>query len=191
MENNNTTYRFDPATQTLTIVSGGKLAGGFAGRAAEREFHRLLETGVTINITDMSDSLKNARVKRLRALWIKQGIDQYRDAILEPYGVSSTADLNLLQLDELIARYSNKSEPTARTRSLRSDVLTTLNNLGVYSTNDDWQRVNAYLMQPRIAGKLLYQMSDDELIALNRKLRSILTKRLNEDPDLQRQQMLN
>ncbi|KAF5033137.1 hypothetical protein DSECCO2_609960 [anaerobic digester metagenome] len=139
----------------------------------------------------MSNSIKNARVRRLRAMWVKQGIDQYRDAILQEYGVSSTADLNLQQLDELIDRFSNKTEVTTHTRTLRSDVMVTLDRLGVYVDNGDWQRVNAFLMQPRIAGKLLYQMSDDELLALNRKLRAMLAKKAEQDTEINRLKLLN
>lgn len=184
-------YEYDPSALILNIIKNGKSFGGFKGPAAEVQFQRLLETGADITISDMSNSIKNARVRRLRAMWVKQGIDQYRDAILQEYGVSSTADLNLQQLDELIDRFSNKTEVTTRTRTLRSDVMVTLDKLGVYVDNGDWQRVNAFLMQPRIAGKLLYQMSDDELLALNRKLRAMLAKKAEQDTEINRLKLLN
>lgn len=184
-------YEYDPSALILNIIKNGKPFGGFKGPAAEVQFQRLLETGADITISDMSNSIKNARVRRLRAMWVKQGIDQYRDAILQEYGVSSTADLNLQQLDELIDRFSNKTEVTTRTRTLRSDVMVTLDKLGVYVDNGDWQRVNAFLMQPRIAGKLLYQMSDDELLALNRKLRAMLAKKAEQDTEINRLKLLN
>jgi hypothetical protein len=184
-------YEYDPSALILNIIKNGKPFGGFKGPAAEVQFQRLLETGADITISDMSNSIKNARVRRLRARWVKQGIDQYRDAILQEYGVSSTADLNLQQLDELIDRFSNKTEVTTHTRTLRSDVMVTLDRLGVYVDNGDWQRVNAFLMQPRIAGKLLYQMSDDELLALNRKLRAMLAKKAEQDTEINRLKLLN
>ena len=184
-------YEYDHSALILNIIKNGKSFGGFKGPAAEVQFQRLLETGADITISDMSNSIKNARVRRLRAMWVKQGIDQYRDAILQEYGVSSTADLNLQQLDELIDRFSNKTEVTTRTRTLRSDVMVTLDKLGVYVDNGDWQRVNAFLMQPRIAGKLLYQMSDDELLALNRKLRAMLAKKAEQDTEINRLKLLN
>lgn len=184
-------YEYDPSALILNIIKNGKPFGGFKGPAAEVQFQRLLETGADITISDMSNSIKNARVRRLRAMWVKQGIDQYRDAILQEYGVSSTADLNLQQLDELIDRFNTKAEVTARTRTLRSDVMVTLDRLGVYVDNGDWQRVNAFLMQPRIAGKLLYQMSDDELLALNRKLRAMLAKKAEQDTEINRLKLLN
>lgn len=187
----NYVYEYDPSALVLNIKKNGKPFGGFSGPAAEVQFQRLLESGAEININDMSNSIKSARIRRLRAIWVKQGIDHYRDAILQPYGVLSTADLSLEQLDELIKRYNNKREVTAETRRLRSDVMVTLNKLGIYAENGDWQRVNAFLMQPRIAGKLLYQMSDDEMIALNRKLRAMLAKKAKQDAYINKQKLLN
>jgi hypothetical protein len=191
MKKRDTTYNYDPGSQTLTVIRDGKPIGGFVSNSAEREFSRLLETGADIKITDMSNSIKSARVRRLRAMWVKHGIDQHRESILEPYGVTSTADLSLQQLDELIDRFNTKAEVTARTRTLRSDVMVTLDKLGVYTENGDWQRVNAFLMQPRIAGKLLYQMCDDELLALNRKLRAMLAKKAEQDTEINRLKLLN
>lgn len=191
MKNRDTKYEYDPNRQTLTVIRGGKTIGGFVSQSAEREFSRLLESGAEINITDMSNSIKSARIKRLRAMWIKQGVDQYRDAILQPYGVSSTADLSLQQLDELIDKFNTQREVTPRTRALRSDVMVTLNRLGVYADNGDWSRVNEYLLNPRVAGKLMYQMTDDELANLNRKLRSILAKNMAISAEVERQKLLN
>lgn len=184
-------YEYDPSALILNIIKNGKPFGGFKGPAAEVQFQRLLESGAVINFIDMSDSIKKARIRRLRAIWVNQGVDQYRDAILQPYGVHSTADLNLQQLDELIDRFNNKREVTAATRRLRSDVMVTLDKLGIYADNGDWKRVNAFLMQPRIAGKLLYQMTDDELLALNKKLRAILAKKAEQDREINRQKLLN
>jgi hypothetical protein len=171
-------YLFDPANNRLCIMLNGKSSGGFTGAAAERELARVLESGAEIIITNMNDSIKKARVKRLRAIWIKLGIDDYRDAILEPYGVTSTADLNLTQLDELITRYSSevKKQVTERLRKLRSEILTQLNKMGVYANNGDWNHVNAYLQSNKIAGKLLFELDEQELLTLRRKLHSIAYK---------------
>lgn len=191
MKKTKITYNYDAALQMLCIVKNNKPFGGFRGEHAEREFSRLLETGADITLTDMGNSIKSARIRRLRAMWVKQGIDQYRESILEPYGVTSTADLTIEQLDELIEKYAIKKEVTERTRTLRSNVLITLDKLGIYADNGDWQRVNAFLMLPRIAGKMIYQMSDDELITLNKKLRAILDKKGEIDADVNRRKMLN
>lgn len=184
-------YLFDPAARRLNITKNGEPFGGFAGPAAEREFERLLTSGAHITITDMSDSLKNAKVRRLRAMWIKQGIDQYRGEILSQYGVESTADLSLPQLTELIDQYSNQAPASEHVRRQRSIILDLLTKLGVYKDAGDWSAVNAFLMQSRIAGKLLYQMNSDELNVLQRKLRSILVKREEGEVETNRLKLLN
>lgn len=101
--------------------------------------------------------------------------------MLAGYGVESTKDLTNDQLDELIERLNDmqrkrKGEVPKAVRRQRSVILTILNKMGIYADNGDWSRVNAFLMQPRIAGKLLYEMNSDELLALARKLRVIQRK---------------
>lgn len=56
----------------------------------------------------------------------------------------------------------------------RSAILKRLQKHGVDTT--DWRKVNAFLEQPRIAGKRLYDMTIDEMQDLIKKLESILTK---------------
>jgi hypothetical protein len=184
-------YEYDPGSLILNIKKNGKPFGGFRGQQAEVQFQRLLESGADIKLSDMSNSIKSARVRRLRAIWIKLGIDQYRDAILESYDVTSTADLSVQQLDELIDRYNNQAPASEHVRRQRAVLLTLLNKLGIYTTNGDWKAVNAFLMQPRIAGKLMFNMSSDEMNVLEKKLRSILTKKEVQDAEINRQKLLN
>jgi Holliday junction resolvasome RuvABC DNA-binding subunit len=56
----------------------------------------------------------------------------------------------------------------------RSAILKRLQKHGVDTT--DWRKVNAFLEQPKIAGKRLYEMTIDEMQALIAKLESILQK---------------
>ncbi len=58
--------------------------------------------------------------------------------------------------------------------------------LGVYDNTGDWTRVNAFLMDKRIAGKLLYQMTLEELKALTVKLRAIIMKNAQEAREIKR-----
>lgn len=187
----NLTYSFDPHSMRLNIFENGKARGGFVGHAAEREFERLLESGANVNITNMSEDIRKAKVRRLRAIWIKQGIDEYRESILSQYGVDSTAKLNVTELNELIDQYSNRAPVSDHVRRQRSIIMTLLTKLGVYKDNDDWKKVNAYLMQPRIAGKLIYQMSSDELNACEKRLRAILHKADPVENEILRQSLLN
>lgn len=185
MKEHKVSYSYDPKHMHLLVYEDGRLRGGFKGNVAERQLARLLEneahTGekATINLTDMSESVRKAKVRRLRALWIKQGIDDMRDAILEPYGVHSTADLTEQQLDELLLRFNPAENPpqSEAVRRMRSHCLTLINKMGIYATNDDWSQVNRFLLDPRIAGKPLYKLTFNELETLRKKLNSIIDKR--------------
>lgn len=71
----------------------------------------------------------------------------------------------------------NKNKPaTEEERRLRSVVLKLLDKLGIHAINDDWSAVNTFLLNPKISGRLLYEMNGDELGVLIRKLNSIVDK---------------
>lgn len=191
---NKITYVYDPAAERLAVFDNETPRGGFTGEMATRQFQKLIDKGINVTIGNMNDERsRRNKVQRLRAIWISQGVDRYRSAILEPYGVTSTAELNNEQLDELIRIYSAQHQrpATEEERKLRATVLTLLQKLGVYATNDDWDRVNQYLIQPRIAGKLLYQMHPDEMRSLIRKLHSIIAKKERNIEDEKRKMTLN
>lgn len=60
-------------------------------------------------------------------------------------------------------------------KSARSKALRQLQMYGVDTTK--WERVNAFVSQPRIAGKLFYELSVAELEALTKKLRAMNRKK--------------
>ena len=59
-------------------------------------------------------------------------------------------------------------------KTLRSSVLLRLQKHGVDTT--EWKNINIFLLQPRIAGKLLFEMDADELRKLIAKMEQILRK---------------
>jgi len=187
-------WEYDPESERLSLFENDKPRGGFKGKCAARQLEDLLESGVEISITNRNNGMeKSKKIQRLRAIWISQGIDNHRASILEGYGVSSTADLTVPQLDELIRNYSAEYHKPAseHTRNLRSSILTLLTRLGVYTTQEDWASVNQFMMDKRIAGKLMYQCTDDELRILKRKLHSILHKQEEDAKDEKRFMRLN
>lgn len=60
-------------------------------------------------------------------------------------------------------------------RKRRSEVLHLMQKLGVDTGN--WERVDAFCKQGRIAGKAFARLRADELMGLSRKLRAILRKK--------------
>lgn len=81
------------------------------------------------------------------------------------------------------------NENTAELKRLRSAVLHRLQKHGIDTT--DWNRVNAFMRQPRIAGKTLGEMSIDELKAFIPKMQSILAKDAVIRADYERMARMN
>ena len=63
-------------------------------------------------------------------------------------------------------------------RKARSGVLHQMQLYGIDTT--DWNRVNAFCQDSRIAGKQFRELDTDELNALNTKLRMIIRKKQNQ-----------
>lgn len=79
-------------------------------------------------------------------------------------------------------------------RKGRAAVLLRVGRLGI-NTVDNWDEVNAFLLSPKIAGKLLYDMSVEEMKALVKKLEAILRngglKSIKEAEDAKSREQLN
>ena len=143
-----------------------------------------------INTTDMDDN-KKLKIKTFHALLARLGIMSYKADMLCGYGVESTSQLEAWELDELIQRLRDEEQARrhkhdAELRSLRSIALTVLQRMGIYKDTHSWRRVNEYLLNPRIAGKLLYDCNSDELRALIKKLRGIERKHQDKKSETDR-----
>lgn len=95
----------------------------------------------------------------------------------------SLQDLNDKEYSELVRWMANqvgkvnKTKPaTESERELRSVVLKLLEKLGIRAINDDWSEVNNFLLNPKIAGRLLFELDEQDLGVLIRKLNSIVDK---------------
>jgi len=123
---------------------------------------------------------RNIFYKKFYAMLRELGIERHKESLLAGYGVDSAKDLKDDELSELVDRVEkmkyHKTEVSPRTRAMRSECLCLLQKLGIYADNNDWHKVNEYLKDPRIAGKELFRMSDNELFDLKRKLNAILPK---------------
>lgn len=84
---------------------------------------------------------------------------------------------------------STSKTPNENIKLYRSGVLTRLQKYGVDTTN--WTKVNAFLKQPQVAGKVMYELSVDEMRALITKLESMIAKKKVKDAELKRQTQMN
>jgi hypothetical protein len=117
-------------------------------------------------------------MRKFHALLRETEMESYRKDIIEGYGVESARDLTDDDLKHAVDHLTQikASALNYQLRKLRSVVLTLLQKLGIYSTNNDWTAVNNYLLSPRIAGKMLFELNETQLEALIIKLNSILAK---------------
>jgi hypothetical protein len=134
---------------------------------------------------------KKLKIKTFHALLARTGLISYKHDMLGSYGVESTSDLECWELDELIDKLrqqesEQRREHDAELRNLRSTVLTILQRMGIYQDNGSWDRVNKYLTNPRIAGKVLYRLTADEMRELIRKLRTIERKQKAQKANIDR-----
>lgn len=74
-------------------------------------------------------------------------------------------------------------------KKLRSGILTRLQKHGIDTTN--WNDVNRFMQQPRIAGKALYELSIPEMQNLIGKIESILAKDKIQQQNINRLMALN
>lgn len=131
---------------------------------------------------DLTPHQRVAKIKYITHYISACKLTTNKQDILNLWGADSFDDLTEEQLVECQkfvydAYVGRTTEPTAAVRRLRSQAMTLLNKLGKYVVNDDWQAVNAYLLLRRICGKLLYMLSQGELVALVAKLRAIKDKK--------------
>ena len=123
----------------------------------------------------MSTEKLRAKRRLLFALLAETGTHQHLDSMLASYEVSSVKDLTSSQLNELITTLQEKRPTDDNVLTLkrwRSNILTVLTDMGVFK-NNNWNEVNEFLMQKKIAGKKLYEMTIPELQQLNVKLKAM------------------
>lgn len=144
----------------------------------------------------MTRTSSNKRLlSRFHVLLQQSGNTAHKADILAGYGVESSKDLDAEQLaelcDALATQVADKKKPPEALRKARSVVLALLQDLGVTARNGNWDGVNRYLSLPQIAGKVLYDMSEQELKECAKKLRVILKKKAEGTDDQARKALLN
>ncbi len=108
-----------------------------------------------------------------------------KETLVEQYTSGRTTHLHETTMQEYnamcndmerVAGYDEFVESIRRQlRRKRSEALKLMQQLGIDTT--DWNRVNAFCQDPRIAGKAFRHISIDELEALAVKLRAIKRKK--------------
>lgn len=133
-------------------------------------------------VTTEKTDIKAWRNQAARLLAV-HGLMTHRADVLVPYGVERLRDMTAAQLEHLVQALRDrpldkKADAPPALRRARSTVLTLCNDLGIKPENGNWERLNDFLCQPRIAGKLLYEMDEQELAACAKRLRVVIKKHL-------------
>lgn len=124
---------------------------------------------------------KASRYARFWCLIKQRGFELDKDEIVMQFTdgrtnhLSQMTDAEYLEMCDAIEGRFNKSAYEQQLKKARSAVLLRVGRLGI-NTIDNWDEVNAFLLSPKIAGKLLYDMSLDEMKALVKKLEAIINK---------------
>ena len=131
---------------------------------------------------------RSALMRKFHALLRETDMVKFRQSIIEGYGVDRGRDLTDEDLQHAVNKLSDMKavEVDVKKRKLRSIVLSTLQKLGIYQNNHDWAQVNGYLLQPKIAGKMLFELTEVEMDALILKLHSILSKQELKKDEIKR-----
>lgn len=127
---------------------------------------------------------RKTKHKSFKILLHKCGLRHHEADMLAPFGVDSITQLVENDLDSLIERLQKiklgkEGDTPKKVRQLRSAVLMAAEEyLGLRIANPvAWATFNRFLLQSRICGKLLTELNEDELKALNNKIRAMLKKR--------------
>lgn len=130
----------------------------------------------------MTEFERGAKLRRINTLMSACRLIPNRPDILAGWNVQcydEMADAEIVELQAFMeTAHRTKTTPASDgIRRLRSQVLTHLTKIGMYASPTDWARVNRFLLQKRISGKLLYMLDEPELKALVRKPRAIGDKK--------------
>lgn len=125
-----------------------------------------------------------AQIIAYKTLLGRAGMKHEEESILGGYSVKTCKDLTEQQIGELIDWLSKRAKPAETPEALRkarSKVLVLLTDMGFKTYESGWTAINTYLAQPQIAGKRMYDMDEDELNALAKKLRAIIRKKVQNE----------
>ena len=124
----------------------------------------------------MTEFERGAKVRRINTLMSACRLIPNRTDILALWDARSYDELTDNEIVALQAymEFAHRAKTTPATdaiRRLRSQVLAHLTKLGMYASPEDWTKVNRFLLQRRICGRLLYMLDAQNLQALVRNRR--------------------
>lgn len=124
---------------------------------------------------------RNFNVRRFHAMLSKLHIMDQKANLLAGYNAEHTTELSDSQLEDLVRRVTamvnSRYTSDPELKKWRSYCMVKIQEYGVYSTPDDWSKVNAFLLDKRVCGHYLYELDIAQLQELHRKLTAMCIKR--------------
>jgi hypothetical protein len=131
-----------------------------------------------------SETIRKSKNSYIHVLLHKTNMRAHKEDLLSGYGVSSVTELSDTDIDALTERLQTladtvKSNASASIRKQRSNVIIAAENyLGFRILGADaWGVFNKLLLNPKICGKMMWELNETELKALHQKLRSMGRKK--------------
>ena len=129
------------------------------------------------------------QIRQFYTLLGQLNLKAQKESLLVGYDVESTKDLTEAQIKDLIGRLLNiqqgkATEALPSVRKQRSIMLALLTDMGIYTDKSSWSDVNALLLNPRIAGKVMYEMDEAELKGAIGRIRAMKAKQPHLNPPL-------
>ena len=127
----------------------------------------------------------------LHMLLVKNHLLHAKEHVLSVYGADRIRELSEPELDECIERIGRIAEGKANDNEIKHWRHLCLRAMSKFINTQDWNNVNSFMMNKRIAGKHLYECSTEELKALHRKINKVAEIVIARDKIMRKQAMNN
>jgi hypothetical protein len=132
------------------------------------------------------EMVSQAQIKQFYVLLGKLKLKEQKESLLSGYNVSSSKNMTAANMKQLISRLlkMQETETTTGVRKQRSIMLALLTDMGIYNCTDkgSWSAVNALMLNPRISGKVMYEMDEAQLKSAILRVRAMKSKQTIGQP---------
>ncbi len=126
------------------------------------------------------EMVSQAQIKQFYVLLGKLKLKEQKESLLSGYNVKSSKDMTAADMKQLLGRLlkMQETETTSGLRKQRSIMLALLTDVGIYNSSDkdSWSAVNALMLNPRISGKVMYEMDEAGLKDAILRVRAMKSK---------------
>ena len=130
-----------------------------------------------------STATRKSKNQYVHVLLHQGNLRPHKADLLTGYGVESVSDLTDAQIDDFTERLksmvaTNKSDAPKEIRKWRSNCIAAAEDYLGYRLLGEtaWGNFNKFMLDPRISGRMMWELDEAELRTLHNKLRSMARK---------------